>query len=66
MPCRPANLNTATQAQLDTLPGVGPTLAQSILDHRKRHGSFRSVSDLCQVEGIGNARYEQLKKLVTV
>ncbi|MEU4570078.1 helix-hairpin-helix domain-containing protein [Micromonospora sp. NPDC023956] len=60
------NLNTATVAQLDTLPGVGPVLAQRIVDHRDRQGGFRSVGDLRQVEGIGDARYEQLKDLVTV
>lgn len=60
------NLNTATLAQLDTLPGVGPVLAQRILDHREEHGGFRSVSDLRQVGGIGDTRYEQLKDLVTV
>jgi competence protein ComEA len=60
------NLNTATLAQLDTLPGVGPVLAQRILDHRERHGGFRSVGDLRQVEGFGDARYEQLKELVSV
>ncbi|SCL63692.1 competence protein ComEA [Micromonospora eburnea] len=65
-PAGPVNLNTATLAQLDALPGVGPVLAQRILDHRERHGGFRSVSDLRQVEGIGDARYEQLKDLVTV
>ncbi|MFG1677981.1 helix-hairpin-helix domain-containing protein [Micromonospora sp. NPDC049282] len=65
-PAGPVNLNTATLAQLDTLPGVGPVLAQRILDHREQHGAFRSVSDLRQVEGIGDARYEQLKELVTV
>ncbi|WP_262282567.1 helix-hairpin-helix domain-containing protein [Micromonospora sp. MA102] len=62
----PVNLNTATLAQLDALPGVGPVLAQRILDHRDQHGGFRSVSDLRQVDGIGDARYEQLKDLVTV
>jgi competence protein ComEA len=60
------NLNTATLAQLDSLPGVGPVLAQRILDHRAQHGAFRSVSELRQVDGIGDARYEQLKDLVTV
>ncbi|MFI9529363.1 ComEA family DNA-binding protein [Micromonospora rosaria] len=60
------NLNTATLAQLDGLPGVGPVLAQRILDHRERHGGFRTVGDLRQVSGIGDARYEQLKELVTV
>ncbi|MFI2712807.1 helix-hairpin-helix domain-containing protein [Micromonospora sp. NPDC018662] len=62
----PVNLNTATLAQLDALPGVGPVLAQRILDHREQHGPFRSVADLRQVDGIGDARYEQLKELVTV
>ncbi|SCG64068.1 competence protein ComEA [Micromonospora halophytica] len=65
-PGQPLNLNTATLAQLDALPGVGPVLAQRILAHRDRQGGFRSVGDLRQVEGIGDARYEQLKDLVTV
>ncbi|WDZ84814.1 ComEA family DNA-binding protein [Micromonospora cathayae] len=60
------NLNTATVAQLDTLPGVGPVLAERIIAHRDQQGGFRSVGDLRQVEGIGDARYEQLKDLVTV
>ena len=60
------NLNTATLAQLDALPGVGPVLAQRILDHREQQGGFRSVSDLRKVDGIGDARYEDLKDLVTV
>ncbi|TWH66062.1 competence protein ComEA [Micromonospora olivasterospora] len=45
---------------------MGPVLAQRILTHRDQHGGFRSVGDLRQVEGIGDARYEQLKDLVTV
>lgn len=60
------NLNTATQAQLETLPGVGPVLAQRILAYREQHGGFRSVGDLRRVDGIGDSRYEQLKDLVTV
>ncbi|GGM56418.1 hypothetical protein GCM10011608_46580 [Micromonospora sonchi] len=60
------NLNTATSAQLETLPGVGPVLARRIIEHRDQHGGFRSVGDLRQVSGIGDARYEQLKSLVTV
>jgi len=62
----PVNLNTATLADLDTLPGVGPVLAQRILDARTAQGGFRAVSDLRKVDGIGDARYEQLKDLVTV
>nr|WP_239176484.1 ComEA family DNA-binding protein [Actinoplanes octamycinicus] len=60
------NLNTATLAELDSLPGVGPVLAQRILDARAAQGGFRAVSDLRRVDGIGDSRYEQLKDLVTV
>lgn len=62
----PVNLNTATLTDLDTLPGVGPVLAQRILDARDAQGGFKAVGDLRKVDGIGDARYEQLKDLVTV
>jgi competence protein ComEA len=62
----PVNLNTATLAELDSLPGVGPVLAQRILDTRASQGGFTAVSDLRKVDGIGDARYEQLKDLVVV
>ncbi|MFF5178026.1 helix-hairpin-helix domain-containing protein [Micromonospora sp. NPDC000316] len=65
-PAGPLNLNTATLAQLDALPGVGPVLAQRILAYRDQHGGFKGVGDLRQVDGIGDTRYEQLKDLVTV
>ncbi|MEV4707078.1 ComEA family DNA-binding protein [Actinoplanes sp. NPDC049316] len=60
------NLNSATLADLDTLPGVGPVLAQRILDARDAQGGFKAVTDLRKVDGIGDARFEQLKDLVTV
>jgi competence protein ComEA len=60
------NLNTATQAELETLPGVGPTLAQRIIDYRTRHGPFGSVSELRQVSGIGEVRFAELRDLVAV
>jgi competence protein ComEA len=60
------NLNTATQAQLETLPGIGPTLALAIIDYRQRHGGFRSVNELRQVRGIGDRRFADLKDLVVV
>lgn len=60
------SLNNATLAELDALPGVGPVLAQRIIDHREQRGGFRAVSDLRQVTGIGDARYEDLKALVTL
>ncbi len=60
------NLNTATPEQLQTLPGVGPVLALRIIEYRDRNGGFRSVEDLRKVTGIGDARFAELKSLVTV
>lgn len=60
------NLNTAVLAELDTLPGVGPVLAQRIIDHRTKRGPFRSVDDLRQVDGIGAETFARLKDLVVV
>jgi competence protein ComEA len=62
----PVNLNTATSAQLDALPGVGPVLAQHILDWRTQHGRFTSVDQLREVSGIGDAKFADLKTLVTI
>ncbi|MEW2408131.1 ComEA family DNA-binding protein [Streptomyces griseoviridis] len=64
VPGAPVSLNTATADQLDTLPGVGPVLAQHIVDYRTRHGGFRSVDELRQVNGIGDRRFADLKNLV--
>ncbi|MFF4464849.1 helix-hairpin-helix domain-containing protein [Streptomyces mirabilis] len=63
-PSAPVSLNTATVDQLDTLPGVGPVLAQHIIDYRTRHGGFRSVDELREVNGIGDRRFSDLQKLV--
>ena len=60
------DLNTATLEQLDVLPGVGPVTAQRILDWRAAHGRFRSIDQLREVSGIGEARFAQLKDLVRV
>ncbi|MEV7070388.1 ComEA family DNA-binding protein [Streptomyces sp. NPDC093990] len=60
----PVSLNTATVDQLDTLPGVGPVLAQHIVDYRTRHGGFRSVNELREVNGIGDRRFADLRNLV--
>lgn len=62
----PVDLNTATVAQLDALPGVGPVTAQHIIDWRTQHGSFSSVEQLQEVGGIGPATYAKLAALVTV
>ncbi|CAN5555332.1 hypothetical protein BH18ACT8_BH18ACT8_05610 [soil metagenome] len=66
VPIAPVNLNTATAEQLDTLPGVGPVTAQAILDWRAAHGSFSSVDELLEVDGIGEATLADLRDLVTV
>lgn len=58
------SLNTATVEQLDTLPGVGPVLAQHIVDYRTQHGGFRSIDELREVNGIGDRRFADLQPLV--
>ncbi|MFF8974027.1 helix-hairpin-helix domain-containing protein [Streptomyces sp. NPDC014995] len=63
-PAAPVSLNTATVEQLDTLPGVGPVLAQHIVDYRTQHGGFRSVDELREVNGIGERRFADLRNLV--
>jgi competence protein ComEA len=65
-PGAPIDLNTATATQLDQLPGVGPVLAQRIVDYRTQHGGFRSTDELRQVSGIGDAKFADLKNLVRV
>lgn len=65
-PGTPVNLNTADLATLETLPGVGPVLAQRILDWRTEHGRFTAVEELGEVSGIGDKIYAQLAPEVTV
>jgi competence protein ComEA len=60
------DLNSASVAQLDTLPGVGSVTAQRLVDWRAKHGRFTSVEQLREVDGIGPSRYAQLKDLVVV
>ncbi|MGW5932168.1 helix-hairpin-helix domain-containing protein [Streptomyces sp. 404i] len=63
-PSAPLSLNTATAEQLETLPGVGPVLAQHMLDYRAENNGFRSVDELRQVNGIGDRRFAELQPLV--
>lgn len=65
-PGSPVDLNSATAADLDALPGVGPVLAQRIVDWRQQHGRFSNVEELQEVSGIGAAKYDDLKILVSV
>lgn len=65
-PAAPVDLNQATIAELDTLPGIGPTTAQAIIDHRTANGPFATVDDLEAVRGIGPAKLEAIRALVAV
>lgn len=62
----PINLNTATGAELETLPGIGPSLSQRIIDYREQHGQFASIDQLLEVSGIGESKFTQLKEHVVV
>ena len=62
----PINLNTATAAQLEALPGVGPALAQRIVEYRQQSGGFKKIEELMNVRGIGETSFLKLKPLVTV
>lgn len=62
----PVNLNTASESDLDSLPGVGPVLAARIIQWRTTNGRFTSVDDLGEVSGIGDKLLAQLRPLVTV
>ena len=66
VPAGPVDLNRATAAELDLLPGIGPATAQAIVDHREANGPFASVDDLEAVRGIGPAKLEAIRPLVAV
>jgi competence protein ComEA len=66
VPAGPIDLNTATAEQLDTLPGIGPATAAAIVEHRERTGPFASVDALLDVRGIGPAKLDALRELVSV
>lgn len=60
------NINTAGQTELESLPGVGPSLAKKILEFRQKNGGFKAPADLMAVQGIGEKKFEQLKSLIAV
>jgi comEA protein len=65
-PASPINLNTATSAQLQEVPGIGPATADKILQMRKSYGAFKSVDDLLAVRGIGAKRLDKMRKYLIV
>ena len=60
------NINSATVSELDTLPGIGPTTAQTIVDYRLQHGAFQIIQDIQNVPGIGPATYDRIKDYITI
>ena len=62
----PVNLNTATVEQLATIPGVGPKMAERIVDYRQKNGGFKKVEDLMNVSGVGEKSFLKMKPLITV
>ena len=60
------NINEATQADLETLPGIGPSLALKIISHREQNGRFLSIQDIKNVSGIGENKFENIKELICV
>ena len=60
------NINTATEAELDKLPGVGPAKAKAIVEDRKKNGSFKTTDDLKRVKGIGDKNFEAMKGEITI
>ena len=62
----PMNLNTATAAQIETLPGIGARAAQRIIEYRQKNGGFKKIEELMNVKGIGEKSFLKLKPLITV
>jgi competence protein ComEA len=60
------NINTATAKELESLPGIGPVLAQRIVDYRAQKGGFKSIEEIKEVSGIGDKKFEAIKDLITV
>lgn len=60
------NINTATQTELETLPGIGPSTSLKIINYREENGKFKSIEDIKEVSGIGDAKYENIKNLICV
>lgn len=62
----PININTADQATLQLLPGIGAAYAKRIIEYRKQHGAFRSIEQLMEIKGIGEKRFQRLRPVITL
>lgn len=62
----PVNLNTATAEQLAAIPGVGPKMAERIIDYRQKNGGFKKIEDLMNVSGVGEKSFLKMKPLITI
>ena len=60
------NINNATKSELETLPGIGEAMANRIIEYREQNGKFQKIEDLKNVKGIGDAKFDKIKELVTV
>ncbi|MDP2777408.1 MAG: helix-hairpin-helix domain-containing protein, partial [Anaerolineales bacterium] len=60
------NINTAALEDLDSLPGIGPTNAQRIIDYRTENGPFSTIEEIMDVSGVGPATFDEIKDLITV
>jgi comEA protein len=65
-PVKPVNINTATSEELQQVPGIGPATAQKILQMRKSYGPFKSIDDLLAIRGLGQKRFDKMRKYLTV
>ena len=60
------NINTATQTELETLSGIGPSTAMKIIEYRKENGNFKNIEEIQNVSGLGEAKYAQIKDQITI
>ena len=65
-PAQVVNLNSATVAQLEALPGIGPSMAQRIVAHREKNGPFKKLEDLMNIQGIGEKSFLKLRPLLSI
>ena len=60
------NINKATQAELEIIPGIGPSTALKIINYRNENGKFKSIEDVKNISGIGDSKYEKMKDYITI